>query len=446
MNHEQELPLAPPSKTGSLVMLAFVSFVVGVASGLVGTAFRLSLEQADRWRNLLIAWAWEIPFGIGLVIVACALGAALAAWLVRRFSPYASGSGIPHVEAVIHKELPPAPFWLLPVKFVGGLLAIGAGLALGREGPSVQMGSSVAHLLGVIFRRNLPDCLVLMAAGAGAGLATAFNAPIAGAIFVLEELFRRFDTRVAIATFGASTGAISVARFFLGNDPDFHVESFPYPSLGTVPVHLVLGIIAGFLGVVYNYMVLDALGTADRFRSWPVELRAALIGAMVGFLAWFMPDLVGGGNPLTQRTLTATDTVMILSLAFVARFELGALSYATLTPGGLFAPLLVLGAQSGLLFGIFCAFCFPSVVPDPKPLAVVGMAAFFTAVVRAPLTGLVLVIEMTGSFTTFLPMLGACFSAMLVPTLLGSPPIYDSLRERTLRTQKKEGVAAARDT
>ena len=131
---------------------------------------------------------------------------------------------------MLNGDLPPAPFILIPVKFVGGVLAIGAGLALGREGPSVQIGASLAHLVGKTARRNWPDCRVLIAAGAGAGLATAFNAPIAGAVFVLEELVRRFETRIAIAALGASATAMSVARIFLGDAPEFHIAPLPYPS------------------------------------------------------------------------------------------------------------------------------------------------------------------------------------------------------------------------
>jgi len=323
------------------------------------------------------------------------------------------------------------------VKFVGGLLAIGSGLALGREGPSVQMGASVAHLIGRIFRRQLPDCLVLLAAGAGAGLATAFNAPIAGAIFVLEELVRRFDTRIAIATFGASAGAIAVSRVFLGEQPDFAVQLQPYSGFATVPLHLALGVIAGLLGVGYNKTILGTLAATDRLNRWPVEVRALMIGAAVGLIAWFAPNLVGGGDAITQRTLVGPEPLRWVVLVFALRFVLGPVSYAARTPGGLFAPLLVLGAQSGLIFGILCAQVFPEWAPDPRTLAVVGMAAFFTSVVRAPLTGITLVTEMTGSFTMLLPMLSACFAAMLVPTLLGNAPIYDSLRDGTLKLRDK---------
>ena len=150
---------------------------------------------------------------------------------------------------------------------------------------------------------------MLLAAGAGAGLATAFNAPIAGAVFVLEELARRFDTRITIATLGASAGAIAVARVLLGDAPDFHVEPIPYPSFGTVPIHLALGVVAGFLGVAYNQgSSRYPCALVDRLRRWPVELRAAMIGAAVGLLAWFAPGLVGGGDVITQRTLAGTET------------------------------------------------------------------------------------------------------------------------------------------
>jgi CIC family chloride channel protein len=445
MKPKQERAVEAAEERGSLPALAALSLLVGAASGFVGAVFRLALEQADRGRNAAIAWAHDAnPAGLGLVIASCAGATAFAAWLVRRFSPHASGSGIPHVEAVLNQELPQAAFPLVPVKFVGGLLAIGSGLALGREGPSVQMGASIGHLLGRVGRRNLPDCLVLLAAGAGAGLATAFNAPIAGAVFVLEELVRRFDTRITIATFGASTGAIAVSRALLGDVPDFRVGPLPYSDSASFPVHLALGILAGLLGVAYNRTILGALSATERLRRWPMELRAALIGATVGLIAWFVPDLVGGGDPITQRTLAGTDTLLFTALVFLLRFGLGPVSYAARTPGGLFAPMLVLGAQSGLLFGIVCDRWLPTWSPGATALAVVGMAAFFAAVVRAPVTGIILVTEMTGNFTLLLPMLSACFAAMLVPTLLGKPPIYDSLREGTLRIDKREESGTGR--
>jgi CIC family chloride channel protein len=434
---QPKLHIDPTEANGSLLALALLAPIVGGASGLIGALFRLSLGAADRFRNAAIAWAHGWNFAGFLCIAAgCAAAVAAAAWLVRRFSPYAAGSGIPQVEEVLNDELPPTPPRLLFVKFVGGLLAIGSGLALGREGPSVQMGAAIADVVGKLFRRNWLDCKVLIAAGAGAGLATAFNSPIAGAVFVLEELMRRFETRTAIAALGASAAAIAVARAFLGPAPDFQVEPLAYLGVKTWLLFAALGAIAGLTAGLYNSALLGGLAAMDRLGRWPVEVRAAVIGAAIGALAWFVPGLVGGGDDITQRTLAGGATLVLLPLAFLLRFGLGAVSYAAPVPGGLFAPILVLGAQLGWFCGALCHIAFPDMNLDPTAFAVVGMAAFFTGVVQAPVTGIVLVIEMTASFTMLLPMIAACFTAMLVPNLIGTAPIYDSLRERMLRLQE----------
>ena len=327
------------NREGSLLVLALLALIAGAISGLVVAIFRLSLQQADRLRDILIAWGHgQGALGFLCVLAMCAGATALAAWLVRRYSPHASGSGIPHVEAVLHKQVPPAPYGLVTVKFLGGILAIGSGLALGREGPSVQMGAGIAHLTGQIFRRSWPDCRVLLAAGAGAGLATAFNAPMAGAVFVLEELVQRFEHRIAIAALAASATAIAVGRLLLGDAPDFHVGALAYGTAGTRPLFFILGAVAGLLAVAYNGTLLAAIAVAERLGRLPIEVRAGLIGAAVGMLAWFAPALVGGGDAITQRTLSGGETLALVLVAFLLRFGLGAVSYAAGTPGGLFAP------------------------------------------------------------------------------------------------------------
>ncbi|MDQ6701834.1 MAG: ClC family H(+)/Cl(-) exchange transporter [Pseudomonadota bacterium] len=423
-----------------MVPLALLSGIAGAGAGFICGLFRLALEEADRLRTAVPVWWHAQPLlGCSLLVVGAATAAAFSAWLVRRFSEHAVGSGIPYIEAVISGDLPPAPFILLPVKFIGGLLAIGAGLALGREGPSVQMGATLAHLLGKAFGRNSADCRSL-AAGAGAGLAAAFNAPLAGAAFALEELIRQFETRNAIAALGASGSAIVVARLFTGPAPDFAVTAIPYPTLGDNLLCFALGVAAGLLGVAYNRALLGALAIADYLARWPVEVRAAMVGAAAGTLAWFAPGLAGGGDTLTQRTLDGSEALALLPFIFMLRVVLSAASYAAGTPGGLFAPLLVLGAQMGFLFGGLFNPGPADVTGHAIAFAVVGMAAFFTAVVRAPLTAMILVTEMTANSQLLLPMLAACFSAMAVATMLREPPIYDALKERTLvLSEKKPG-------
>src|SRR5258708_6550141 len=266
-------PSSAEKDHGKLVTLAVLALVVGAAAGLIGAVFRLVLVRADTLRDRLIVWAHgEALLGLALVVVAGAGAALVAAWLVRRFSPDASGSGIPHVEAVLRREVPPAPYMLLPVKFVGGVLAIGSGMALGREGPSVQMGASFAHFVGTVCRCSWPDCRVLMAAGAGAGLATAVNWPIAGAVFVPEELVQRFEHRIAIAALAASAPAIGVARALLGDGPDFAVAPLgAVPPLGQ-PLFVVLGVIAGLLAVAYNRLLPAPIATPYHFTRLPPEL------------------------------------------------------------------------------------------------------------------------------------------------------------------------------
>jgi chloride channel protein, CIC family len=431
-----------------LLTLTVLALIAGAGTGVIGAAFRTSLVAADSWRNALIASAhgWPVA-GFVFVVAGCAAAVCVAAWMVRRFSPPASGSGIPHVEAVLRGVLSPAPIVLAPVKFIGGVLAIGSGLALGREGPTVQMGATIGFLVTRPFRLPWRDRRALIAACAGAGLATAFNAPLAGVAFVLEELVQSFDQRIAIAGLAAAATAIAVMRALLGNSFDFPVAPLTDVTAPARVFFFALGAILGFVGIAYNRAILGASAAVQRLPM-PVEARAALIGAGVGAIAWFYPTIVGGGDPLTFGALTGNVDLAVLPLLFLARFGLGAISYATGTPGGLFAPLLTLGAQFGFLYGAACRSVFPWLSAPPESFALVGMAALFAAAVQAPLTGMVLVSEMTGNVSLLLPMLGACALAMLVPKLLAEPPIYDSLREALLGKAgpaEGEGAPAAQD-
>lgn len=438
MNMRAEVKSEATAESGnmSLLFLSILALLVGGLAGIVGAMFRLTLMAADRLRDAIVQWAQGGAIVGFLVVVGLgAIAALIAVWMVRRFAPHASGSGIPHVEAVLHGETAPAPFILLPVKFFGGCLAIGAGLALGREGPSVQMGAVIGHLTGDAFRRSKADNCALLAAGAGAGLATAFNAPMAGAVFVLEELTQKFDQRVAIAALAASSTAIAVAHLLLGDAPDFTIPKLVYPAASIGPLFFILGAVMGVFGVVYNRVLLATLSAVERLRLSP-ENKAAMIGAMVGALAWFAPGLVGGGDAFTQAAISGSQDVFFLPFVLALRFALGAGSYSAGTPGGIFAPLLALGALAGLFFGVVCGLLLPGLDIQPQAFAIVGMTALFTAVVRAPLTGIVLVTEMTGAVFLLLPMLAACFLAMLAPTLLNDPPIYHSLRERLLSGER----------
>ena len=414
-----------------LLKLAAAGLVVGALAGLVGCAFHLAVDSAVALRSAVVAWALNAPWLGWLAPVGLTAAAAFVArGLVRRFAPEASGSGVQHVEAVVQGEARPVRARVLPVKFIGGTLALGSGLALGREGPTVQMGATLGRLFARHFRFSAVDDRALLAAGAGAGLAAAFNAPLAGAVFVFEELVRRFELRVAVAALTACSAALAVMRALIGDRLAFSVPTFEMQLFPGYLLFLVFGGVIGLLGVAYNRLVVAGLDAAERMSGVSPEVRAAIVGGVFGLLACYTPALVGGGESLIQSVLDGGQTVAMLIVIFAARLVLGPLSYAPGLPGGLFAPLLVVGAAAGALFGHALEAVLPVLTTPTAAYAAVGMGALFVGVVRAPVTAIALIVEMTGATTLFVPLLTACATAVAVPTALGDPAIYDALRLR----------------
>lgn len=414
------------------ILVCLTAVVAGVAIGFIGGAFRWCLETADRSRVELVDWAHGLPGPGWLVPIAfAALGAMLAALIVR-WVPLAAGSGIQHVEAVYRGEADPPLILLLPAKFIGGVLSMGAGLVLGREGPTVHMGAAIGAESARRARLSDADVRMMQTAVGGAGLAVAFNAPIGGTMFALEEVTKSFRLQTVLATLFAAASAVGCMRLMLGNEPDFHVEALAAPALAWLPLFVVFGLLTGCLGAGYNRLLLWFLDRVGGIRRIPAVAKAALIGAVIGLAMFIYPESVGGGDSLTQLILSGQSIVfpVLLGLLLV-RLVAGPLSYSAAVPGGLFAPLLAVGALWGLLFvGVFGAVWPGDTSGLAVPMALVGMAAFFGATVRAPVTAVVLVMEMTATTAVGIPMLAATAAAVLVAELTKSPPIYDSLRER----------------
>ncbi len=310
-------------------------------------------------------------------------------------------------------------------------------MALGREGPTVQMGGTIGRLVSDRLRRFVSEPWTLIAAGAGAGLAVAFNAPLAAVIFVVEELLHRFSARVFSATLVACITGTLVLRAVIGNRPDFGVAPQPYLPADVLPEYLLLGMVAGLVGVTFNVSLLASLRLFDRARRWPPGTKGAVVGAAAGLIAWFAPNAVGGGENLAQLAIAGRLACGAILSLLIVRFALTMASYGSGAPGGIFAPLLALGALLGNAFGAANAG-LRHVPSDPAAFAIVAMAACFTAIVRSPLTAVVLLLEMTGSWTLILPMMAASVTAYAVPELLGNPPIYDSLRERDEKLERRE--------
>ncbi|WP_078095955.1 MULTISPECIES: ClC family H(+)/Cl(-) exchange transporter [unclassified Streptomyces] len=411
-----------------------VAALAGCLVGLVGGAFRWCLEHADLLRASVLEAAAG-PGGAGRLIPVAltAAGAALACLIALRV-PHAAGSGIQHVEAVWRQEAEARSAWLLPAKFAGGLVAIGSGLVLGREGPIVHMGAAIGSGAGRRGRLDAEDARMLHTALGGAGLAVAFTAPLGGLVFVCEEVTGTVRPRLVLLTLAGTVTAVAASGLIVGDALVLPMSAVAAPPLWMLPVFLLFGVAAGALGAAYSALVVRTLEVCDRLTRVPLVVRAAVIGALVGALMAFDPLLTGGGDQLSERLLAGGSlSAAALVLCLAVRFVAGPLSYAAATPGGLFAPLLALGALWGTFTHELASPLLPAGAAGPAAFAVVGMAAVFTGVVRAPLTGVVLVAEMTGAGVLLLPLLTACFAAAVTADRLGSPPVYDTLRRRMLQ-------------
>jgi len=429
-----------------MALFTVATLVAAIGIGLLGGAFRWCLEQAELMRMTLLDWAHGLSWGWAVPIVVVAACAAIG-HLFTRLAPRASGSGIQDVEAVWHEqeELPGAS--VLPSRFLGGVIAIGSGMVMGREGPSVHLGSTIGAEVGRWFRLSDYERKLLYTTVGGAGLAVAFNAPVGGALFTIEEVTKSFRVRVILVTLMSTSLAVWVSRFIVPEHADFTVAPIASPDVAVLAVYVLLGLLSGALGVAYNALVMGLLRRTDRMRMHATT-RAALIGGLIGVLLWFDPLAAGGGADVAQLILGEQPFTLWTLVALLAvRFVAGPLSYASGTPGGLFAPLLALGALWGALFYTVALAVGGGGAADLLgsslvPFALVGMVALFTASVRAPLTGIVLITEMTSTASLTLAMFAAAAAALFMTTALKGRPIYDSLRDRMLELRDARAGAA----
>lgn len=406
------------------------SLLGGAAAAVLVIAFRLVLDETGRWRLLFLAWARSRSGGWAPAVLILGGMAALAGWITR-WAPEAAGSGVPHVEAVLLEQRRLVWWRLIPVKFVASILAISGGLSLGREGPSVQLGAAGGQAVGRLLRRPYVEERYLITCGAGAGLAAAFNAPLTGLVFVLEELRRNLSPYVFLSALTASVAAGIVTQHLLGLGPLLPLElNKPLPPQA-LAVFVVLGAATGLLGVAFNAALNLSLDLYGRLRSVPHWLHpglAAVVGALIGY--YFTPAVLGGGHALIERVLTETDGVTFLVWLLLTKFVLTILSCGSGVPGGLYLPLLSIGALTGSILGRLATPFFPDLTGLTAALAVAGMAATFTSVVRAPLTGIVLVLELTASSSNLFFLLAGCLTAYLVAEGLKCLPMAEVFLER----------------
>lgn len=418
------------------------AILLGLFTGATVVGFHVALDYGDALRHQLINLAHHRPTDGPWILLAVALAAVvLSAGLVMACAPEASGSGIPHLKAVLQGRRPFRWFRVVVIRYLSTMIGVTGGLVLGRGGPSVHMGGAIGHGVANLWPSIVSaDRLILVAAGGGAGLTAAFNAPLAGLVFILEELEWRCASLEFFTAAIACLAADMVCRMLLGQYPNFTLVVGAVPPLELLLAFLPLGILSALLGALFNYLLLAAQQLME-LSLWPRLLWWMTLAALVASVGWLTPQLLGSGQAFIYDILEGQRLALpTIALYFTIRLVLTIGSSSSGAAGGIFIPILVLGALLGLGVAEATHLLFPEVAVDATLFAVVGMAAYFTGVVHAPLTGIVLMIEMTGNYELVLPLFVACFSALLIADWVGSLPIYEALLENNFRKERFKKV------
>ena len=383
--------------------------LTGIFAGIVISFFRFALSEMEYLRGALYNRLWVSDWSINACWFAVLIAIAFILHKLNCIEPMAAGSGIPQVKGAILGLMKMRWLHILWVKLTAGIIGIGAGLSLGREGPSIQLGAVAAQGVSRLMGRTRMEERYLLTSGASAGLAAAFNAPLAGVIFALEELHRNFSIMVLLPSMAAAFTATIISRAIFGRATIFDIPDLQLLPIGYYGIVILVALASGLAGVIFNWGLLNI----GRFYSLPCfkrpveKIAFALICA--GILGYFLPELI---------------------------FTL--ISYGCGVPGGFFLPMLVIGA----LCGSICAqilIMFGWIEPAyATNIMVVAMAALFASSVRAPITGTVLIMEMTASYQQLLSLAIAAMVAFVIAELCHSKPIYEELMQRMLHKKAPE--------
>ncbi|MFV0635678.1 ClC family H(+)/Cl(-) exchange transporter [Mitsuokella sp.] len=408
--------------------------IIGVATGLVIALFRYLLELSEEALPVLYRWLPEHIIWIPVWFAVLSVCAYILYRIVKK-DGMTSGSGIPQIKGILLGEMDMSWARVLVLKFTGAVLGIGAGMSLGREGPSVQLGACLGQGLGRLTHRSYAESHYLLTAGAGAGLAAAFNAPLAGVIFCLEELTKNFSSFVLMGAISAAVTATTVTQYFFGMEPVFHMGVVPVFDTGHMYLQLIaLGAFVGLLGLAFNPMLTRS---QDFYKKLPAKARPLLPLFCAGLVGFILPQILGGGSRLVDSLVVTNYTLLFLIVLLLGKFFFTMICFGSGVPGGIFLPMLVLGSVGGAIFAKIVIFL--GIMPELFAVncIVFGMAAYFSAVVKSPITGSVLIMEMTGSFEHMLALIIVSMTAYLVADLTGGEPVYDMLLSRSLAVRKK---------
>lgn len=409
--------------------------IIGFITGIVIVLNRIAIKKFSH----IFEWIYATSKGSALKVISVFILLGFMGWITGRMikkEPMISGSGIPQVNGILSRKLSVNWLRVLVLKFAGGIIALAAGLSVGREGPSVQMGGAIGQGVSSKYKKAPMEKEFLITSGASAGLAAAFNSPLSGVVFALEELHRSFSPLVLLPAMAATLMADFVAKQFLGMDPALKFIDISVIPLNYYWVLVLLGILTGVIGILFTKGIVVSQNIYEKFKNVPIEVKVMipfLITGVVGFLA---PKLLGGGHEMIISLYGSDISVSMLLAIFVVKFILILICFGSGVPGGIFLPMLLLGSILGDIFGI--VMCSITNIPTMfiMNFIILAMAGYFSAVVKAPITSIVLITEMTGSFDHLLSVAIVVFIAYITSDVLRSEAIYEVLLERLFKKIK----------
>ncbi len=421
----------------SRLKLIFFSLLTGIFTGCVVSSYNFLLKYAVIIRNNL--FQKHINNSLFFIILLFILLACFIQYTVKKF-PMISGSGIPQVMGLIQNKF---KFNWLPeliLKFLSGLIAIFLGFSMGREGPSIHLGALVGEGINKITKRKEIEKKYLITCGSSAGLAATFNAPLAGAIFAVEELHKFFTPILLVCVLIATLFSNITAKFLLGNKLSFDsfslIKPIQYNFKSTV-FHVILiailSLIMIFFAYLFNYFIVKFKKMYDKIRlSKYIKISSVAILSLL--IVIFLPEITGGGHELVDHLFNSTLTFKLLLLFFIGKFIFTMICYATGSPGGIFLPLLVIGALIGKLFGMSLSTLFNISSNYENLFVLIAMTSYFTAVVRTPITGIVLILEMSGNFSNLFSLAIAATITYLLSEIFNQKSVYEILYENMLHS------------
>ena len=397
-----------------------LTLVIGTVVGLAVVAFILLTE---RFGNQLYPAG-----GTGLRRLLVPVGGSLGmGYLLYRYFPDARGSGVPQTKAALYARDGNISLGTVIGKFFCTSATLASGIPLGREGPAVQVGAGIASVLGRWLGLRAEKVKALLPVGATAAIAAAFNTPLAAVLFSLEELVGDLQAPILGSVVLASATSWAVLRVLLGNNPLFQAPQYQLVHPAEFGIYAVLGIFGGLVSVAFTKLLLAMRARFLRFPKKTVWFQPAAGGVVVGIMGWFVPQLLGVGYHHVGEALNGGMALRLMAWLLVLKLVAVATSYASGNAGGIFAPSLFLGAMLGGVVGSVANHFFPHTVATPAAYALVGMGTAFAGIVRAPMTSVLMIFEITRDYAVIVPLMISNLVSFFISARLQPKPIYDEL-------------------